>query len=247
MAVSQNISLEPYLTVSDETMKASYGGSQTWFSKEMNLSWDRYRNIGGCGLVANCDFILYYCKKNRLRFPDMPKSFIDSDYQYIDKREYMDFLRKTSRLKYPILPYLGSFSFQAPPFVNLFMRQMKQEKRLHFLWKDTAKERMKVIRTSLQEGYPVILVIGPHFLTFWQRNGVKFYRMNQEEEVTVDQKSIMKHFVMITGLYYPEDASKSVLLEISSWGRKLYIDFEELDTYIRKCSNPWLCGFYYLK
>ncbi len=228
MAVSETISLRPYLQIQDEA-SVSFGGNQCWFPLKKGF-FDHIRNRGGCGLVSACDFILYEKK---------PKEPVPKD-------EYMNYLRRMSRFRYPVFPRLGSFSFQQPMFVNYEFWKQGRPERLHFLFLNTKKRRLQVIEQSIRAGHPVILVIGTRILQPFSKKGVDFYRDNGQG-LTLSSKDVIRHFVTITGIRYPLAIDEPLCLEIASWGNRYYIRYDELSRYISKYSSPLVSGIFYLK
>lgn len=250
-----SVSLPYYVRVTDGT-SVSYGGSQQWFADpsgksgsfrpflflKKHLSRNAALRSGGCGLVAVCDFMLYYCRKHHIAMKDMPASFREAPSQPIDRTEYLKYLRHKSRTVYPVLPYLGSFSFQAQLILNLFLKKARSGKRLRFLWKNTKKERLRTVERSLSAGDPLILLLSRPLNPIGMR-GVDFYVISGEEAV-LKVKHVSGHFVTVTGL----TEHKGVLyLTVSSWGRKYYIRMKDLDRYILLHGTPLLSGLYYLR
>lgn len=244
MTTYESVSLEPYIEV--ENGKApSFGGSQTWFDKEGKIR-DRWLHLSSCGLIAACDFLIYFCRSRDLRVKWLPES-VWSEAAVVRKKEYMAFLRRVARRGYPIIPRVGSIGPQIPLYLNHFLRKHRQPYRLFFLWKNTKKKRLRIIDGSIRDGLPVILVIGPHFMKPGSKNGVTFYRRSKDGVMTAAYKNIYRHFVTITGIYDPPEAASPLYLEISSWGQRLYIDYDELSHYITKESMPWFSGIYFVK
>ena len=135
------LSLDPYLRIKNAG-RLSFGGSQTWFEKKDGFS-DRTRHNGGCGLVAVCDFMLWYCLKNRLVPKNFPPSILNGGDYVLEKSEYLDFLRYVSNHGYPILPKFGSFSFAMAAYINHFLTSVESTKRIKFLWQNNPKKRLQ--------------------------------------------------------------------------------------------------------
>ena len=228
MNVSESLSLYPYFQVRTET-GLSFGGSQTWFPAKSGFR-ERMLHMGGCGLVSACDFILYG----------------RSGHKPVDKERYMTFLRKMSRFRYPVFPKFGSLSFQQPIFINQYFRSEGRKERLHFLFLNTKKKRLAVIRDSLRNNHPVILVIGARVLQPFSKKGVNFYKL-YEGKLTLSAKDVSRHFVTVTGILCPADISEPLYLEISSWGQRFYVNYDELSEYIAHYSLPLISSIYYVK
>lgn len=246
MIISKNKSIAPHYVRVRNDNRISFGGNQGWFSKTES----RHSALlarGGCGLVACADFILYHAARKNLQWPDLPASFLQDPAHAVTKEDYLAFLRRLNRFRYPILPFFGSFNWQVPLCLNLFFRQHHSDVRVHMLFKNSRKKRKEVIEQSIENGYPCILLVGTRFLRTKKTPGVTFYTLQEDGTMTPAYKDVTAHYVSITGLHFPADASAPMFLEISSWGSRFYIDSEELDHYIRRCSNPLFSSLFYMK
>ena len=92
----------------------------------------------------------------------------------------------------------------------------------------------------------MIMMIGARVLPFGKMKGVTFYT-KENGRLKPAVPDVRRHYVTITGISYPEDIDEPVCLEISSWGRKFYVNYDELCTYMTKKSMPWLTGFFYIR
>ena len=244
MSRYNGISIDPWIQVRNGG-RLSFGGSQMWFEKAAGFR-QKTLHMGGCGLVAVCDFMLWYSIKNQRVPKNCPPSFLRGSDFILEKQEYLDFLQYTARSGYPIFPKLGSFSFEMAGFINHFLSSMGSKERIRFLWQNDPKKRPRLAEESVRRGYPCMLIIGPHFLSPGKR-GVNFYRMDSAGKLHLAHRDVHGHFVTLTGVFHPEDLKKPVLFEISSWGEKLYLSSEEYTQYIRKHSSPIVCGMFTLK
>ena len=238
-------SLDPYIRVNTASGQ-SFGGSQMWFPKDRGFT-EKKLNVGGCGLVAAVDFMLWYCLKNHKVPKNFPEGVLNGDDFLIEKDEYMDFLRYVSTHGYPILPKFGSFSFELSAYLNRFLASVGNRDRIRFLWQNDPKKRLELAEESIRRGYPCILIIGPHVLSSPGKHGVNFYRRSADGKLHLAYRNVYAHFVMLTGVLKLDDVKKPVLFEISSWGQKLYLSSEEYTEYIRRCSSPVVCGMFTLQ
>ena len=154
-------------------------------------------------------------------------------------------VRELSRFSFPVMPRLGSFSFELSLLLNRYFRKIGRKERLHFQFLNTKKRRDELIRKQLSSGYPVPLIIGQRLLNPFTRKGVNFYNL-KDGKPQLMARDVVRHFVNITGIYLPEDASLPLYYEISSWGKKYYIEVNELDHYISRISAPWISSVYIL-
>lgn len=245
MIISINRSIAPHYVRIRQDNHISFGGNQGWFSG----IGDRRAALlkrGGCGLVACVDLLLYYAAKNDLQWTDLPDSFRQDPEHTVSREDYKALLRKLSLFRYPILPFFGSFNWQVPLFLNSYFRHHHAGARVRLLLKNNRKQRKAVIEQSLEKGYPCILLLGPHIFHPKKESGVTFYVQLADGSMAPAATDVSGHFVTVTGLYFPDDASAPMYLEISSWGSRYYIDSEALDTYIRRSSSPLFSSLFYL-
>lgn len=178
----------------------SYGGSQVYF-KSLPGFFNKRRNLGGCGIVAVGDIAAYIgCK---------------SSFSSIDEyRKYYNDIAKTS---FWIPTKLGlnflHISFAAK---RVFKKNNLQAK---VSWGFSKKKLYSRIKGMLVNNIPVVLCIPKAFSLSGKKDKLSFYD-NSINKIT----STHGHFVVVTGIY--EENSK-LYLQISSWGKKYYISFEE--------------------
>ena len=246
MVISQNISLD-YTKVRLENGTLSHGGSQQWFPKDEGFR-DKAIHTGGCGLIAIFDFMLWYethaAGSRKGPFSGLAgKSLMSGPVP--DREAYMDGIRRLYR-RYPSIPKLGTSALLLPVCLNIYLRSRRAKMRVSFLFRNTAGKRMRILEGSLLDGFPVIMDIGAKVNPFSKQKGVTFYK-EQNGELKPGIPNVHRHFVTVTGMRYPEDATEPVYLEISSWGRKYFVNYDELCSYMTKSSMPWLTGFFFVK
>ena len=245
MVISKDISVDYVQIRQGNTF--SHGGSQLWFPKDGTFK-DAAIRTGGCGLIAILDFMLWYenrAGKGRKSLFSEPADVARKNGPVPDREAYMDGIRRLFR-RYPSLPKLGTSSLFLPLFLNLYLLRNRAKIRVSFLFRNTADKRMRIIRNSLNDGFPVIMAIGARINPFSKMKGVTFY-VEQNGTVRPGIPDVHRHFVTITGIRFPEDVTEPVYLEISSWGRKFFVNYDELCSYMTKSSMPWLTGFFFVK
>ena len=243
MLVTENVQLNDYIAVAEGDTK-SFGGSQTWFPVNQSRHL-RTLNTGACGLIASLDFLMYFSKKNQTFVKMQPGTFISNPDAPLSKEQYLSMVRDLSRFAFPVFPRIGAFSFELSLLINRYFRSIGRRERLHFQFLNTKKKRDDMIRKQLTAGYPVPLIIGQRLLNPFTKKGVTFYELKGGKP-QAKAMNVVRHFVNITGIYLPEDASLPLYYEISSWGRKYYIEVSELDHYISRISAPWITSVYIL-
>ena len=81
----------------------------------------------------------------------------------------------------------------------------------------------------LTRDIPVIFSVGPNFPKFWGKQAVNLYKKTAQGQYIPASKA-RAHYMTITG-------RDGKWLQISSWGKEYYLDFEEYLEYIRKHSS----------
>ena len=99
----------------------------------------------------------------------------------------------------------------------------------------------------LEEGIPVTLSIGP-----MGKHGVVFYdwvpktNNHYNFECNFHDELVAGHYVTVTGFMEDEERGRR-MLEISSWGRKYYIDYDEYELAVKKYSNFLFSNILYIR
>jgi len=240
MHVSEDLSLSSYISIPDPA-GASFGGSQMWFSGTDSRK-DRWLREGACGLVAATDLLLFVSRRERLSLTPLigrPTTLTPAS-----RAAYLELIR-TFRRRYPIFPKIGSFNIELPLFMNQALRRMGSMTRLRFTLLPTRRSLYRIVKTSLEHGYPAILLIPPKILPFTKMKGVPFYSLRDGKYIRVTEP-IRAHFITVTGIHYPVLTDQPLYYEISSWGHKYYLNSAELTTYYRGACLPLTGSLFYL-
>ncbi|MCR5310980.1 MAG: hypothetical protein K6E32_06155 [Lachnospiraceae bacterium] len=210
--------LKPLFEVNTENENA-YGGAQHWFPKK------RLQN-SGCGVIACANIIAQTDTPSKhARYatcPDPAAKEQGKAARTIDQDTYMRLARKMS-FYLPVIPGLGINGVVLAIGINLYFL-------FHGLpyiafWGISRRRRDKRIRQMLSDNIPVCLSIGPNFPNIFGKHFVTLYR--KQGGNYLPDTNINAHYVSVTGI--DDD-----WYEISSWGRRLYINKSEYDTYVKK-------------
>ncbi|SDB22513.1 hypothetical protein SAMN02910317_01144 [Ruminococcaceae bacterium FB2012] len=187
----------------------SYGGNQGWFG-----SGDGYISPLGCGLISCADILLY--KSGRTR-PGL--------------EEYKEYVRSISGGRLKVRRRLG---------VNGISMALGMRSRLKKLgaphkarWCFSKRKILPRIRDMLERDIPVTLSAGPQLL-FGKRNRTGITLLTRDGQggfILPGWRSgkVRDHYMTVTGLIETEER---VLLEVSSWGEKYFIDWDDYLKYI---------------
>lgn len=206
----------------------SFGGYQGWFKYEGD-----YQNMTikakGCGLISVADKLLYLSKVNSKYNTDLTKAVIQEDkfvtnfenradiiYCY-DYKSYLKYVTElnSSYFKTPKYGWLGT---SLTLYWNKYMEKINGN--LHASWGCSINNLLPRIEEMLSNDIPVTLSIGP----VWDEDNELNLYFNSNGKIL--KRKVANHYVTVTGLR--EDyITKQVWLEVSSWGKKYYINYEE--------------------
>ncbi|MBR1757495.1 MAG: hypothetical protein IJ744_02045 [Lachnospiraceae bacterium] len=186
-----------------------------------NQAWDPKKGVqkSACGPVAATDVI----------------SFLEGRSQ-MDRSEFMKKMTRLRRSYFPIVPYLGTHGPGLAFGMNLYFWIHKMPYRAG--WGLSAKKRDARIDAMLAQNIPVILCIGNNFPRFWRNAKLTLYRKDYNGFHPYSKTKA--HFVIVTGM----DES---WYRISSWGKELFINRAEFETFAKKDSCAPLSNIIWIK
>ncbi len=225
-----------YINVLEEDGSLSFGGNQGWVVKDSEKKRSRNNIIRkfGCGLVSAVDIVAYMEKNSQ------GESGTGEDMgRPLTVAEYRDRLHELERRIFHVSYWLGVPGTRLARRMNRLFRKKKMPYKAS--WGMSGKKLLARVRDMLDNDIPVTLGIGPGF---FRKDRVHLYVLQLEKDGPLRsgnlryslkrRGSTKDHYVTITGLL--EDNEK-VYFEISSWGRKYYIDYDEYTGYVKKCDN----------
>ena len=206
----------------------SYGGSQTWFTQ-------RVTNRSGCGLIAGTDLLLYLHRNHpgcdSPLFGDMEAGPSVSFAQY---HRAVQEIRKRYLF---VIPHFGMNGFMLTRGLNRYFR--KNHIGLRAQWGVWGSQLWSAISEMLERDIPVILAVGPNVPLIWQKHKVQFY-VKKPDGTYCSTCSVKAHFVTVTGMDHR-------WLQVSSWGKRYYIDRDEFARYVKKHSCYLVSNIAYIK
>jgi len=216
---------KPYIQIKRENGELTYGGDQGFFKKSKAGSVDALKSAMGCGVVAFSDLVLY------LGIGKKKKSIAESMCYVNQKKEekaycqyyncIYDFLGGVSRIN-----GIGGLRLMWG-----FHRLAKGgQERLRAVWGLSANKLYNRVEEMLKQDIPVILCIPMMLLKKDKKDGLTFYQRSGEEWQV--RTVVSGHYVMVTGIVQ-ECGSGEIFMEISSWGKKYYINWNEYEKLIR--------------
>lgn len=232
----------------------SFGGSQMWFyddtrTEEPDKSAKDYivQNFG-CGLIAASDVLLYLAQKDEKYATDRTKQVLQDENGVFDYESYVNYIYGMYQGYFRVIPNYGT---NAPLFATgMGAYNMCNQLGLKIQWCHSKVKLLSRMKEMLENDIPCPLSITYNDLK--GQGGVHFYDMLPTETepyrlaVKNYKPTVSGHYVVVTGLL--EDRVKNqTILEISSWGRKYYVNYEELLEHIEKYSDFMLSNITYIK
>ncbi len=246
----------PYIRVREESGVVSYGGDQAWLSSPQERA-------AGCGLIAAADILRYLRDREKtgtgpagaddLKCGDplagagntsQTGGFAAGEVElsqtgdFVAKADYLSQIGELA-LDFPVRNRLGITGFGLAFRMNRIFRREKLPYRAK--WSIGKKRLEKRLREMLEEDIPVLFSIGPCF--FHRKENLVLYRDcpgGGYDRAT----SVKDHYVTVTAGTIWEDKT---YLQISSWGKKYYICWEEYLDFVRRADNFLFSNILYIR
>lgn len=192
-----------------------YGGDQGWFAEEYKRLEEH-----GCGIIATVNLYLYM-----------------SGRTHLTQEEYMQEVWQFVTWNFPVEIELfvgtGYDVFSMTDYLNDFFYKNGMSAYAH--WKITRSGMLEDIEQMLSDNIPVILEIGDGKEDENEvKDKITLYTLSKGEYVAT--KMTHNHYVTVTGIieYENQDETHQTMLEISSWGEKYYVDYDEYMDFIER-------------
>ncbi len=208
-----------YIQVSQNKGKITYGGDQGFFAGASCGSPDERKQKLGCGITAFGDLLLYLAGRDikyRIRETE------NYENRILSEEEYKSYYNQ-------IYEYLGGIQPKAQwglsglRLQRRFNRMARRQGwKLRAKWGCCGRWIYKRTLEMLHKDIPVILCIP---ILFGNRNkdkGIILYKKDGDAYRKV--QTVSAHYVTVTGVI-KED--RGPYFEISSWGKRYYINWQE--------------------
>lgn len=219
------------------SVDGSFGGNQRWLREDPDKA-NTLSNYG-CGLIAANDVLLHISDK-----AGNPS-----------KEKYIAAVRDMNRRYFHILPFLGISGILLSFYMRIYLSMHKKHFKAKYIvrWGVMPHNILKRVTEMIENDIPVILSIGPAFIRR-RKEKLPFYtaQINSDDINFTRATQTKDHYVSVTGVYEtiepPNDIHKksSIYLEISSWGKKFYINYDEYIDYIKKHDNFLFSNILYI-
>lgn len=198
----------------------TFGGDQGFFDGNNVSKEDNKKKASGCGVVAFSDLLLYLGSRSREFSISESEPYIG---RILEEEEYKSYYNK-------IYSLLGGIPFKSGiSFFKLLFRfnalARREDWKLRAKWGMSGKKLHERIEEMLGRDIPVILCIPMMLLKRDRADGLWLYSTSDYSQAAFTKA----HYVMITGIVYEHD---TLYYEVSSWGKKYYVNGNEYDVLI---------------
>ena len=223
---------------SNGDVKTYFGGDQGWCSDDGGLGAAIGNN--GCGVVASVNQYLYLTGQTNISQEEYEKLI----YGFIYAEDEPFFTRGINA--YTRIIAVGGPTGALPKQMTNYVEAMCDDKNVnvssswdYFQGYETDYKNMK---NQLENGVPVVWAMHDwHDSITKDCDGVTYYTYDCATGDYVDSRSrVSSHYVVATALYEDIDSSgkKRRMVEVSSWGTKYYVDYDEYVGLVSKnCMN----------
>ena len=242
-----------------------YGGNQMWFQSSNKTSTDYILHHYGSGTIAIADLFLYLGIKSNIYKNQVTESALQGKtlVSYID---YMSYIRTINSLYIKSKPYIDMLGRRIARAFNSHSRRYQLGLKAKWELRLSYYEMLELIEEMLYYDVPIILSIGPNTPNLWGKKGITFYHGHilDESLATTNynlyilptqykfrpaRNNIKSHYVTVTGIHRMEDTNSKgiIMLQISSWGKVYYINYEEYRDYVDCYGGTFTSSILYIK
>lgn len=206
----------------------TFGGDQGFFGFEAASSKDKRKKESGCGIIAFSDLLLYLGSRNGAHRIPETEPYLS---RVLQQKEYQNYYNTIYRFLGG-LPFKGGIS--SLRLTLMFNRlSIRQKWGMRAMWGCSRKKLFGRVKRMLSEDMPVILLIPMMLLKKEKKDGIRLYGRVEEKDGTLrylERAFTRAHYVMVTGIIEDE---QNRYYEISSWGKKYYMNCEEYELLLK--------------
>ncbi len=217
-----------------KTGEVTCGGDQGFFAGAPARSADERKNKQGCGITALADVFLYLAGQDGSYAVRENAGCIN---RILSEEEYKDYYNRIYEFAGGLSPR-GNNGLTFIRLQSVFNRMARRQKwPLYGRWGFCGGKIYDRILDMLDRDVPVILCM-PYMVRKRDKSrGAVFY--TKKGNNFVKAASVSAHYVVVTGVL---EENGRIYLEISSWGKRYYIDRAEYETLIRTCFLGTILG-----
>lgn len=211
-----------YIRVGEEK---SYGGNQGWLGDEFSSI-----NKNGCGVISACDILLYLT--NSFDYKDGLANEVVLDDDYYNKQYYIKYAVTMNNQFLP-MGKKGLWGTTMALGVSRYFKQIGVK--MKAIWKMTDNDFLEDVEEMLEQNIPVSMSANDIKQGYGDECKIKMYQPIDEniwwiKDKMVAIKQFHSHYVTITAVS-EDNISGKKWFQVSSWGNKYYIDYDEYSTY----------------
>ncbi len=204
----------------------SYGGDQGSHPRKQIQKY-------GCGIVSSVDLLLYL---HLYRKGCQSSLFDDCRESGVTLSRYNEWVSAMNRKYLPVIPGFGINGLSLVIGLNRYFR--RNEIPFRARWCVSRRKLWQRMDEMLSKDLPVIFSAGPNFPLFWGKNSLRLYARSGEDYRQVN--SVRAHYMTAT-------AADDEWVQLSSWGRKYYINKKEYESYAKNHSSFIISNLVLLK
>ncbi len=219
-----------------------YGGDQKWYKgKTLLLLFDNSVQNNGCGVIAGVNQYLYMTGQYTISKDDYDK-LVDKFFSCgdINAKSTIPFvpIQKHFTRSAAVVSPIGAFPMQIGDYIEGMCAQDNINVTTQWDFTQGYETDYENIKKQLSNNVPVIWAIHDWHNGVWADSTTKvrlpFRTYNMEQGLYEDWKGAASHYVIITAVYESIDTSGNMkrMLEISTWGEKAYVDYDEYIEYV---------------
>ncbi len=239
-----------FVTITDLPEGNNYGGNQGWFKDSKSNIWDSRINENGCGVIAAINMYLYLTGQTEVTQAEF-KNLVE---QYMLANELG---RGGDGIALARIAAVVGPTGATPEQIEFYIEWMCEHNldnpvdlKVEWDWTNGVANDYDAMKSQLAQGTPVV------WAWFDWNNGVfggdeklQLYSYSESKHQYVKQQYVDKntgelkdrgcspsHYVTATAVYEAinDDGSVRRMVEISTWGEKCYVDYDE---YVALCGQ----------
>ena len=209
--------------------KDSFGGDQGWFKSENKWSSDYIIEHYGCGLISASDILLYMAIVDSNKNSVYTSIVTDKTLGLkIDKEDYKNYITRMNDKVFSTVRIIGVDGLSMARMMNAYFEDNSID--LKAKWGVKFSDLKGYIKEMLDKDIPICLSIG---------NSSKKLKLYIPTDETMKKFPLQceylhetkEHYVTVTGMAEDRISNKT-FLQISTWGEKCYIDFDEYCSFV---------------
>ena len=221
----------------------SYGGNQGWFFDDSTEQCNSWLDNGyviqnnGCGLISPSDTLLYLALSDQ-KFSTFDTELVEIDsFGNVTYDSYQDYIKCMNFCWFEIFRGIGVNGISIANGINQYSGRYQLGLKAN--WNISKNDLLLKIQKMLDCDIPVTFSIGPqskYGKGIWFYDWIPLENDQYNFQVESYRYIVTGHYATITGLLI-DDIKNQKILEISSWGKRFYVNFDEYLNYVGVTSN----------